>query len=1053
MKRDMKKILLTLVTIFTGFGMGTLNAQQVSTVWTKKMGSTGSESILAVKTDASGNQYVSGYFTGTVDFDPNAGVTNLVSAGSYDIFICKYDPEGALIWAKRIGGATGNDVAWGLALDASNNVHVTGYFNGAVDFDPGAGTSNMSSAGLDIFVLKLDENGNFIWSRKMGGGDLDQAYDIAVDGSGNVYTTGYFTNSADFDPGAGSTILTVGSLSVEAAFISVLNSSGNFVAAKQITGTDALTRGLRIRLDASNNVYLCGYFGGVVDFDPNAGTVNLTATGPEDAYVLKLNSSLNYVWAKRTGGASTVRANGMDIDGLGNVIVTGQYIGTVDFDPNAGTTNMTSVNSNDIYVQKLDASGNLSWARSMGGTMDNYGLTVKVDQNNEIYVAGQFSGTVDFDPGVGTNNLSATGSFDLFVTKLNTSGNFILARKIGGGGVDYLNNITTLGTSQIFIGGYFEGTVDFDINAGVSNLSSSGARDIFLTKWDFCTVAPSGLGSISGLNSLCAGVNQAYSVTPVIGATSYTWTLPGGWSGTSSTNSISATAGSSGSITVFASNGCGNSGTVSLPITVNTIPSVPGTISGNATVCQGSTNSYSISTVPGATSYTWTLPLGWSGSSPSTSINATAAASGTISVAATNTCGTSATATLPINVITVPNAPSSITGSSVLCQGESAVYSIDPVASATSYTWSLPAAWTGNSTSTSITATAGSTGTITVSAINSCGTSGTASFPVSVNTGPSSPTFSVANGSVCSGNNEIYSVDPVAGATSYTWTLPGSWTGTSSSNSISTTIGTSGGPISVIANDACGSSSPTSITVTVDVTPTVFSSGVTICEGNVAELEGSTDFGTITWYDVPTGGTSLGSGPQYTTASLFSDLTLYLEANNNGCVNDPRFAVTVTVNPMPNVGVDVSGAAMISLQNAATSYQWIDCNNGNQPIMNETDQAYEPTQNGSYAVIVNLNGCIDTSACEVAANIGLFELNTSQTTLYPNPNNGKFELFNASGINNVQIYSVTGQWIANFEGQNDPLVTIDLNIQPGSYLVYIQGVDSNISEIIQFSKF
>jgi hypothetical protein len=1049
MKRDMKKILLTLVTIITGFGIGTLNAQQVSTVWTKKMGSTGNESILAVKTDANGNQYVSGYFTGTVDFDPNAGVTNLVSAGSYDIFICKYDPDGALVWAKRIGGATGNDVAWGLALDASNNVHVTGYFNGAVDFDPGAGTSNMSSAGLDIFVLKLDENGNFIWSRKMGGGDLDQAYDIAVDGSGNVYTTGYFTNSADFDPGAGSTILTVGSLSVEAAFLSVLNSSGNFVAAKQITGTDALTRGLRVRVDASNNVYLCGYFGGTVDFDPNAGTVNMTSTGSENAYVMKLNSSFNYVWAKRTGGTAETRANGMDLDGSGNVIVTGQYIGTVDFDPGAGTTNLTSVNSNDIYVQKLDASGNFSWARSMGGTMDNYGLTVKVDQNNEIYVAGQFSGTVDFDPGAGTNNLSATGSFDLFVTKLNTGGNFILARKIGGGGVDYLNNITTLGTSQIFIGGYFEGTVDFDINAGVSNLSSSGARDIFLTKWDFCTIPPSNPGSISGSSSVCAGSSSTYSVTAVAGAATYNWTLPAGWSGVSTNSFITATAGSSGTITLSASNGCGTTGIVSFPITVLTIPSTPGTISGNANVCMGSSSTYSVSSVPGATSYVWALPVGWTGASTTSYINGTVNSSGTITVAASNTCGTSGTSSLPVTILTAPSAPGSISGNTTVCSGTSENYTITDVVGATSYIWTMPAGWSGSSSTTAISSIAGSSGTITVSASNSCGTSGTASLPITVNTIPSSPAMINGNNSICEGESTVYDLASISGATSYSWTLPSGWIGSSSTEMITAT-GTQSGAISVTANNTCGSSSPASINVTVHTIPTVFGNGVTICEGSVAELEASTDFGTIQWFDEISGGTALLSGPIFITGVLYNDTTFYLEADNNGCINDPRLAVNVTVNPMPNVGLNPGGGAIASLQNNATSYQWIDCNNSNEEILNETAQMFVPTQNGSYAVVVNLNGCIDTSACEVISNVGLDELTSYSTSLYPNPAHSDIQLSNQQGIGQVSIYSAEGKLILVTYGNDQSSLKLRLEIQPGMYYMHVQSAKSGIVESIAF---
>ncbi len=1175
------------------------------------MGSTSNESILAIKTDLSGNQYVAGYFSGTVDFDPGAGVTNLTSAGSYDIFIAKYDSEGSLVWAKRIGSSTGNDVAWGLALDASNNVHVTGYFNGVADFDPGAGTSNMSSAGLDIFVLKLDTNGNFIWSRKMGGTDLDQAYDIAVDGSGNVYTTGYFTNSADFDPGAGSTILTVGSLSVEAAFISVLNSSGNFVAAKQITGTDAFTRGLRIRLDASNNVYLCGYFGGTVDFDPNAGIVNMTSTGSENAYVMKLNSSLNYVWAKRTGGTAETRANGMDLDGSGNVIVTGQYIGTVDFDPGAGTTNLTSVNSNDIYVQKLDASGNFSWARSMGGTMDNYGLSVKVDQNNEIYVAGQFSGTVDFDPGAGTTNLSATGSFDLFVTKLNTSGNFILARKIGGSGVDYLNNITTLGASQIFIGGYFEGTVDFDINAGVSNLSSSGARDIFLTKWDFCTIPPSTPGSISGSSSLCAGSSSSYSVTAVAGATTYNWTLPAGWSGASANTSITGTSGSSGTITLSASNGCGSSGIVSFPVTVLTIPSTPGTISGNANVCLGSSSAYSVSSVPGATSYVWTLPVGWTGSSTTATINGTVNSSGTVTVAASNTCGTSGVSSFPVSILTTPSTPGSISGNTTVCSATSENYTIANVLGATSYNWTMPAGWSGSSSTTAISSVAGSSGTITVSASNACGTSGTASLPITVNTIPASPAMINGINPICEGASTAYAVAPVSGATSYFWTLPVGWSGTSTTESVVATAGTSGGAITVSSTNQCGSSTPASMSVTVNQIPTITGSTVTICAGESATLTASTNFGTIEWFDTPTGGTSLGSGTSFTTGALTSSTTyyvegnnnsclndprfainvnvnqlptvtgssvticagesanlaastdlgtlewfntptggtslgsgtsfstgaltssttyyvegnnnscltdprfaidvtvdqlptvtgsnvticagesanlsastdlgtlewfntptggtslgsgtsystgiltgsavFYVEANNNGCFNDPRFAVNVTVNAMPNINLNPGGGAIASLQDNATSYQWIDCNNSNAAIPNETAQILQLTQIGSYAVIIDLNGCVDTSACEIITSIGLEEVALSTITLYPNPSSTDFTVKSEKGISTISVYSVSGELVQHVECNGVTLMELQPNVNPGVYMVNVIDSETQL-HVLQWIK-
>jgi len=1046
----MKNLIFTLLSISISICTNNVFGQNVSTVWTKKMGSTSNESILAIKTDLAGNQYVAGYFSGTVDFDPGAGVTNLISAGSYDIFIAKYDSEGGLVWAKRVGGSTGNDVAWGIALDASNNIHVTGYFNGLVDFDPGAGTSNMSSLNLDIFVLKLDNSGNFIWSRKMGGSGIDQAYDITVDGAGNVYTTGYFTTAADFDPGAGTVNLTVGGISVEAVFVSVLNSSGDYVSAKHITGADALTRGLRIRVDASSNIYICGYFGGIVDFDPGAGTVNMTALGSEDAFVLKLNSSFNYVWAKRTGGNDIDRANGMDLDGLGNIIITGQYISTVDFDPNAGTSNMTSVNSNDVYVQKLDVSGNFVWARSLGGTMDEYGYDVKIDQSNEILIAGQFAGTVDFDPGAGTNLLTSAGSSDVFVTKLTTAGNFIFARKLGGTGTDYVNNISTIASNQIFVGGYFEGTVDFDINAGVSNLSSSGVRDIFLTKWDYCTVAPATPGSISGSSSVCSGASSIYSVPSVMGAATYTWTLPAGWSGSSTSTSITAIAGNTGTITLTASNGCGTTGAVSFPVTVNSIPATPGTITGNVNVCQGSSSGYSITSVPGATSYIWTLPVGWSGASTTTSITGTVNSSGTITVAATNICGTSSTASLPVMILNAPSTPGAITGNTSVCQGTIGNYTVDPVAGASSYTWSLPGGWSGSSTTNTISGTAGSTGTMTVTASNTCGTSGLASLPITVNSIPSVPGIINGNNSVCEGSSSSYDIASVNGATSYIWSLPNGWIGSSTNEMISTLNATTSGIISVIANNSCGSSAASTINVTVHTIPTIFGNGVTICEGSVAELEASTDFGTIQWFDEISGGTALLSGPIFITGVLFNDTTFYLEADNNGCINDPRYPITVTVTPMPNVGLNPGGGAIASLQDNATSYQWIDCINGNVAIANEIAQLFTPTQNGSYAVVVNLNGCVDTSACEVVSNIGIEELLNYSTSLYPNPAQNNIQLSNQEGIAQVSIYSADGKLIFVTNGNDKSSLDLRLEIQSGMYYMHVQNAKSGIVESIPF---
>ena len=198
----MKKIYLIIV-----LGLGLLNAQvglgQASGwEWAKSKGGTGWEDGFAIVLDDSDNVYTTGDFEGTVDFDAGPGVVNLTSAGFYDIYISKSDSAGNLVWAKRIGGNMGGapfyESGYAITLDALGNVYVTGHFTGTVDFDPGVNTFNLTGGG--VFVLKLNRGGDFIWARAMGAAGYNMGTSIAVDGAGNVITSGIYQGQGDFDP-------------------------------------------------------------------------------------------------------------------------------------------------------------------------------------------------------------------------------------------------------------------------------------------------------------------------------------------------------------------------------------------------------------------------------------------------------------------------------------------------------------------------------------------------------------------------------------------------------------------------------------------------------------------------------------------------------------------------------------------------------------------------------------------------------------------------------------------------------------------------------------
>ncbi len=487
-------------------------------VYAKQFGGSGNEYGKSVATDASGNVYTVGYFSGTVDFDPGAGTANLTSSGSDDVFISKIDSSGNHVWAKNIG-STSTDQAFSVATDSSGNVYVAGMFRNTVDFDPGAGTAYIASAGVnDIFVLKLDSSGNYVWAKRMGGTGADYAYSVIVDSDGSVYSAGYFNGTADFDPGAGTANLT--SAGIIDAFVSKLDSSGNYVWAKSMgdTGFDQV---YSLGLDAGHNIYATGYFSGTVDFDPGAGTASLTSAGGRDVFVSKLDSSGNYVWAKQMGGTTDDHGMSMALDPNGNVYTAGYFSGSDgDFDPGAGTAILASAGTYDAFVSKLDSSGNYVWAKSMGGVEDDFAYGIAVDPYGNAFVSGHFSNTADFDPGAGTANLTVSGlTFigDIFVSKLDSSGGFVYAKQIGSvDAYDYGYAIDLDSSNNVYVTGVFNGLADFDPGAGTSNLTPVGGADAYLFKLEATppdTTAPVTSFTSPSSGSTVSGASIVISVT------------------------------------------------------------------------------------------------------------------------------------------------------------------------------------------------------------------------------------------------------------------------------------------------------------------------------------------------------------------------------------------------------------------------------------------------------------------------------------------------------------------------------------------------------------
>jgi hypothetical protein len=580
-------------------------------IWSRRIGGVSYDDASSMVLDSLGNVYITGYFTGTVDFNPGPGSYNLTSFGMRDIFIIKLNALGNFVWAKNLGG-TLNDYGNSIAIDQLGNLLIAGYFTGTADFDPGLGTNNLTSAGgIDVFVAKLDASGNLIWAKRWGGVEYDHALAVAVGSSGSVYTAGVFSNLVDFDPGMGITnFYSFGNLDI---FVSKLDSSGNFVWAKQMGGGDNDWL-FSMAVDGLDNVHTCGHFKLTADFDPGLALYNLTSIGDLDIFISKLDGYGNFIWAKQVGSAAIDYCRAIALDTLGNVYTTGSFQLTADFDPGLDSNNLTSFGDSDAYIYKLDSSGNFVWVQQLSSSIAESGYAITVDSLERIYTTGFFAGNTDFDPGTNSYILNPIGAADVFVHKLNQcppppaptddtdTDSLIICYNAS-------TTLSALGTGTL--GWYSDSVGGVYLGGGTAyNTGNLTASAIFYVQDSLCTIStrtpitvtvlPQLNASISSITNIsCAGGSDGTATTFVSGGVSpyhYLW-FPAG------DTTITATGLSAGSYicTVTDAFNCISS--------VSTVINEPSFISSSQTltICDGDSVTVGYSVYENSGSYTDTL--------------------------------------------------------------------------------------------------------------------------------------------------------------------------------------------------------------------------------------------------------------------------------------------------------------------------------------------------------------------------------------------------------------------------------------------------------------
>jgi len=491
-------------------------------------------------------------------------------------------------WAKSFGSyysESGNSIV----TDTSGNVYTIGVFMGQVDFDPNIDSSFVITSNdytTDVYISKFNPAGKFIWAKKIGGKGYDEGASIAIDANQNIYITGLYEDSADFDPSAGELIL-VSKAASQDVFVAKYNSWGDIIWAKSIGG-NSFDIGKSICVDKLGNVFVAGYFVDSCDFNPSSAHYFIKSNGNFDAFVLKLNSSGAFQWAKGFGGGNYDIAYSISLDVQGNVYATGQFQDTMIYNfiaPNK----LISQGNEDVFIIKFSNFGTILWAKSIGSNLSDIGYSIAIDRNSNVYSTGQFQGTVNFNPDLGNSSLTALKT-DIYISKLDSSGNYIWAKSFSGTSNSGIGNgfdinfddmqnlyvtglfsntfdfntdtptyiLNSYGSSGVFVSklgpdgqliwaenyggmgnvaldvdryqniyltGTFKGNVDFNPGIDVFSLYAGNDYDAYLLK---LSSRPDKTGDIIGLKLQCANTMATYSVSPSIGATYYLWDVPDG---------------------------------------------------------------------------------------------------------------------------------------------------------------------------------------------------------------------------------------------------------------------------------------------------------------------------------------------------------------------------------------------------------------------------------------------------------------------------------------------------------------------------------------------
>jgi hypothetical protein len=380
--------------------------------WTKTFGGIVLDQVHSIAVDTSGFLYLTGRFDDTVDFDPGPDTALLASKGNSDLYILKLDNSGNYVWAKRIGGKEGVEIGEYIKIDNQNNIIITGTYYNVVDFDPGPGVAELTNLpNENIFILKLDKDGNFIWVKNMQSTRYIVPSALAVDSDNNIFVAGRFEGVADLDPG-NNLYSIINNSKYEQSFYTKLDKDGKFLWGKHLTFVTIN----QIKNDQLGQNFIFGYHVKNFSFSTDTGDYTVNSDTFFHSYIIKFNKSGEFKWIK---SFKNVFCRSIEIDKECNVYSVGSIYDSVDLDPSQDSFIVKPKGLGDAYMLKLDSNGNFIWGKQWGGASSNIIKTaISIDKLGNIFTVGMFKGTLDFNPDKGIEYLSSKSESNIFIQKL-----------------------------------------------------------------------------------------------------------------------------------------------------------------------------------------------------------------------------------------------------------------------------------------------------------------------------------------------------------------------------------------------------------------------------------------------------------------------------------------------------------------------------------------------------------------------------------------------------------------------------------------------------------